>query len=271
MIAVKAVPGGAAEDWKACYSRVVMKDAMKDFIPLLSGSLQPPAVRVAARRHQQLPLSLGADQNAYVIGRGIHLARAPIANTRHQVLGILYPGDFVHAGTLPPFEGVAIISVSEVGEAWRMRWSAAKLLVNERPDLARRIADNVADQAARTALHNAIIAGLASDERVAALFIEIALRTGTRTPFGIRFEMPLSRTDIAEHLALNADTVSRILSRMSATGRIVSAGKHRMKSAAIDALAEDCPLSPALMRMHARNHCEASHHVPERTSQPESA
>lgn len=244
---------------------------MKDFIHLLSGSLRPPAVRIAARRHQQLPLSLGSDANAYVIGKGIHLARAPIGVSRHQVLGILYPGDFVHAGTLPPFEGVAIISVSEMGEAWRMRWSAAKPFIYERLDLARRIADNVADQTARAALHNAIIAGLTSDERVAALFIEIALRTGTTTPVGFRFEMPLSRTDIAEHLALNADTVSRIVSRMRAKGLIVRTGKHRVLSANIDALAEDCPLSPALIRMHGRNPCEASHRTPERATLPESA
>ncbi len=226
---------------------------------------------IAARRHQQLPLSLGCDENAYVIGKGIHLARAPIANDRHQVLGVLYPGDFVRAGTLPPFEGVAIISVSEVGQAWRMRWPAAKPLIDENPDLARRIAYNVADQAARTALHHAIVAGLTSEERVAALLIEIALRTGTMTPVGYRFEMPLSRTDIAEHLALNADTVSRIVSRMRADGRIVRTGQQRILSVDIDALAEDCPVSPALIRMHARNHCETSHPALERTSQSESA
>lgn len=218
-----------------------------------------------------MPLSLGSDEIAYVISKGIHLVRAPIGVSRHQVLGILYPGDFVHAGTLPPFEGVAIIPVSEMGEAWRMRWPAAKNLIDERSDLSRRIADNIADQAARTALHNAIIAGLTSDERVAALFIEIALRTGATTPFGFRFEMPLSRTDIAEHLALNADTVSRIVSRMRAKGRIVRTGTYRLLSANIDALAADCPLSPTLIRMHARNHDDASHRASDRATQPESA
>jgi 2-methylisocitrate lyase-like PEP mutase family enzyme len=57
--------------------------------------------------------------------------------------------------------------------------------------------------------------------------------------------------DIAEHLALNADTVSRIVSRMRAKGLYSPAGRSRLLCARFDALTRACPLASAIARMHA--------------------
>lgn len=245
---------------------------MQDSFDLLSVSLRPPAVRVSVRKHQRLPLSPGAQENGYLITKGIFLVRAPIAQSRHQVLGILYPGDFIRAGTLPPLEGMMIMAASEANEAQRVRWPAAKEVLNQKPEFARWMANRLADQVARTALHNAIIAGLTGDERVAALVIELALRTGTKAPAGYQFEMPLSRTDIAEHLSLNADTVSRIVSRMRANRMLVPAGRRHLLFANVDKLAETCPLSAAVISMHSSDEEKATPRLSDNTAkEPESA
>jgi CRP-like cAMP-binding protein len=224
---------------------------MNNVVDIVSAPLEGYAVRIATRKRQKLSLTLEPDESLYLIRKGLYLARAPIPHARHQVLGILYPGDFVRASALPPLEGVEITAASEGGEVWRLRGSAVKELLDAKPDFARRMADRLADQSARTTLHNTIIAGLTGDERVAALMIELALRTGTDTPSGLLFEMPLSRVDIAEHLALNADTVSRIVSRMRAKGLYVPASRSRLLCPRFDDLARSCPLASAIMRMHA--------------------
>lgn len=223
---------------------------LKNVIHAVSEPLEAHAVRIGTRKRQKLSLTLEPDESLYLIRKGIYLARAPIPHARHQVLGVLYPGDFVRASALPPLDGLEITAASDVGEVWRLRWSVVKGLMNENPDFARRAADRLADQAARTTLHNAIIAGLTGDERVAALMIELALRTGKQTPSGFLFDMPLNRVDIAEHLALNADTVSRIVSRMRAKGLYVPAGRSRLLSPRFEDLADACPLTPAIARMH---------------------
>src|SRR5690606_24375956 len=143
-----------------------------------------------------------------------------------------------------------ITAASEKGEVWRLRWPVVEGLLDESPDLARVVSDRLADQAARGALHKAILAGLTGDERVAALMIELALRTGKETASGLVFEMPLSRVDIAEYLALNADTVSRIVSRLRAKGLVVPASRHHLVCPRFEELAASCPLAPTITRMH---------------------
>lgn len=224
---------------------------MKNLVDVFSRPLEAHAVRIATRKRQRLSLTLQPHESFYLIREGLYLARATIAPARHQVLGILYLGDFVRTRSLPPLEGVEITAASDIGEVWRVRWSAVKSILDERHDLARIVSDRMANQAARTTLHNAVIAGLTGDERVAALMVELALRTGKETPSGLVFEMPLSRMDIAEHLALNADTVSRIVSRMRASGLLAAAGRSRLVCPRFEDLSNACPLASAIARMHA--------------------
>lgn len=59
-------------------------------------------------------------------------------------------------------------------------------------------------------MHIAAMSGLNSEERVAVL-IEIGAHIGMQAGGAISFELPLTRYNIADYLALNPDTVSRIL------------------------------------------------------------
>jgi CRP-like cAMP-binding protein len=214
-------------------------------------ALEPHAVRIPTRKGQRLVVVAGGPQETlYVIHTGVCTARAELPDSRRQILSLLYPGDFVRAAALPPIEGMEITAASEKGEVWRLRWPLVTRVLEDNPALARHVADRLADQTARLALHNAIVAGLSGDERVAALITELALRTGKAAPAGIVFDMPLSRIDIAEHLALNPDTVSRIMSRLRSRGLVALAGRHRLVCRDIAALQRECPLAPTLVRVH---------------------
>jgi len=217
---------------------------------LLLARFAPHAVRISTHKRQKIAVAGESDETLYVIGKGIFLARASIPNARHQILSILYPGDCARSTAIPPLDDAEIATATETGEIWRIRWTAAKQILDRDPDLARRLSDRLANQSARLALHNAIIAGLTGEERVAALMTELSLRTGKQTPAGLVFDMPLSRTDIAEHLALNADTVSRIVSRMRAKSLIAFAGRNRLVCRDAGMLAAECPLADTLARMH---------------------
>lgn len=216
----------------------------------VTAALETHAVSIPTRKGQKLSLASQSREILYLIRKGIFLARAPITQGRYQVLGILYPGDIVRPQAMLPIEGTEVACISEAGEALRLNWPVVKDLLDTDPDIARLIADRLADQTARATLHGAVMTALSGDERVAALFLELGLRTGKRTAAGIMFDMPLSRIDIAEHLALNPDTVSRIVSRMRRSGMLAPAGRNRLVCPSFDALSAACPLASAVSRIH---------------------
>ena len=75
-------------------------------------------------------------------------------------------------------------------------------------------------------------------------------RTGSQVPSGaVGFEMPLNRTDMADYLGLNADTLSRTMSRLRASGVISHPERHRVVVRDFAALAALTPAARALMAL----------------------
>jgi CRP-like cAMP-binding protein len=208
------------------------------------------AVAVRPRSRQRLPLTAAPDEVLYLVQSGVFLLRTAMPNANSQILSILYPGDLIRSHAVPPMEGAALMAAGEGAEVLRLRWSTVKALTETDPELARYVSDRLADQSARLALHNMIIAGLTGEERVAALITELALRIGKPVPAGLVFDMPLTRSDVADHLALNADTVSRIVSRLRSWGLIAATGRKRLVCRDIAALKSRCPVAGTLQQMH---------------------
>lgn len=227
---------------------------MSTVIDLVFAPLEAHAARIATRKRQRLSLASEPEEMLYLINKGLYLASAPMPDDRHQVLSILYPGDVVRASALPPIEGTTMIAASDKGEVWRVRWSVVEELLSGNPAVARAISGRLVDQAARSTLHKSILAGLNGDQRVVALMLEIAARTGRQATAGVTFEMPLSRNDIADYLALNPDTVSRIVSRLRSNGILTPAGRNLLVCPSITELARACPLAPVIAQLHKADH-----------------
>lgn len=211
--------------------------------------LEKHAVVIRTRRRQKLAISPDQDDTLYIVRRGILLAHATLPGNRNQILGILIPGDIYRSTAMPPLSGAALTSATDQGEIWRMRWSTLTDLAASDPSVAHLVCHQLTEQAARLALHSAIVGGLTGEERVASLYTELALRVGKPAGGGVSFDMPLSRVDVAEYLALNADTVSRIVSRMRVKGLIAEAGRGRIICRDMAALAQECPVTKAFEQL----------------------
>ena len=66
----------------------------------------------------------------------------------------------------------------------------------------------------------------------------------------IAFELPLSRYSIADYLSLNADTISRTFSSLSAARIIERRGRFQIVVRDWPALLEKCPMSGAIVAAH---------------------
>ena len=138
-------------------------------------------------------------------------------------------------------------------ELWRVNSSVFKNEMAKDAGVADYVFRRLNQQRARMQLHITILAGLTSEERVAALLLQAGCRLGSSAGGAISFDMPLSRDEIAEYLALNADTLSRIMSRLSRDSIIGRSSRAQLAVHNWEALKALCPLSEAVIALHSSN------------------
>lgn len=216
----------------------------------LAARITAEAVSIRTRRRQKIAPRCESGELVYIVASGVLTLEATLPGSRHQILELLYPGDIFRSAQMPPLASAGLTAVAASGEIWRLRWPQFEALVSGDAEFTRYLHDRLSEQAARLAMHTAIIGGLTGDERVASLFVELAERIGAPVPGGVAFDMPLSRADVADYLALNADTVSRIVSRLRAKGVVSQTGRSRFVCHDKRALAEESPISRALKTLH---------------------
>ncbi len=196
-------------------------------------------------------LALGRDpEHVYIVLNGVLLLESMPQPSTRQIIDIFYPGDIVHGVLVPNVPGVNLVAanLAEVVRIGLPRMEGA--LENDRE--ARHWIDRaLANQYPRRLLHLATIGSLTSEERVVSMLIEFAYRVGERGYENARtFDMPLSRTDMADYLSLNADTLSRIMSRLRQSGMLGIAGRGRGYAPNFSALCEMSPLADTIRLLH---------------------
>jgi CRP-like cAMP-binding protein len=135
-------------------------------------------------------------------------------------------------------------------DLWRLPAVTFEELLATDAELGRELLRQLADQQARCLMHTAAIGGMSGEERVASFLIELALRIGTKGAGGIAFEVPLSRAEIADYLALNPDTLSRIMSRLKGRGLVAQTGRSRAVVQDWQGLCAQSPMAEALVKLH---------------------
>jgi CRP/FNR family transcriptional regulator, anaerobic regulatory protein len=211
---------------------------------------------VRARRYQQLALATSNAETVYIVRSGLLVLQATAPGKHRQILTLHYPGDVFRSGFAPPLPGLAL-SAGLTSEVWRLPASKFETLLGSESTLAMHLSGQLAAQHARAILHVATIGALNGDERVASFLIELGLRIGMRSAAGLSFELPLSRTDIADYLALNADTLSRIMSRLKSKGVMAQTGRCRTVVPDWDALCALSPLADAIAALHDTSRTDA--------------
>jgi CRP-like cAMP-binding protein len=194
-------------------------------------------------RHQQLPLLPTA--GTCLVRRGILALQT--ATPRRQIVGFWHPGDVLDTANLPALPGLAVCATAPA-ELWRLRPQALESILSERPDLMRLLLRLSAIALKQLLVSNAMLGKLSGEERVASFLLTMAMRHGRFGRTRVDIDMPLSRTDMADHLGLNPDTLSRIMTGLRAAGIVESDGRHRLIVRDWQALRDRSPLADALTK-----------------------
>jgi len=211
--------------------------------------LREHATPVRARRRQRLALDPAPAESVYIVRTGLLGIEASAPGKHRQLLELFYPGDIIRRTLMPDLPGLTLTALN-VTEVWRLPARSFDALVAASPEQTAQAQRHLAEQHARATLHASIIGALTGDERFASLLVELGLRIGTAGPSGISFDVPLSRTDIADYLALNPDTLSRITSRFKARGLLQHARNGHTVLPAWEALLGATPVATTLQALH---------------------
>lgn len=207
------------------------------------------ATTIRVRARHKLAVSVDRLETVYVVRSGLLALTAQIEGRRRNILGLYYPGEIFRSTFAPPLPDVVLTGLA-VSEALRLPGSILDGLAGKDVSLARMVSHQIAQQASLMSLHAATISALSGEERVATFLVEQALRLGRRTTTGIAFDMPMIREDIADYLGLNADTLSRLMSRIKARGLITFAGRGHALTRDFAALGALSPITGVLTQVH---------------------
>ncbi len=150
-----------------------------------------------------------------VLTGAVRLYKATI-DGRRQVIDFLITGEcFGLLGAHYTY------SVDAITHTTLIKTSRATLLaaVREQPGLAERLIERAAHELARAHEQMLLLGRKSASERVAHLLVELARRIGADEARPA-FRLPISRQEMADHLGLTIETVSRTMTRLKEEGLI---------------------------------------------------
>jgi CRP/FNR family transcriptional regulator len=145
------------------------------------------------------------------------------ADGREQIVGVVYPSDFIGR----PFGETTQHSVTALSDARVCLFPRAAFdgFAREHPELEHKLLKRTLSELDRARDWMLLLGRKSAGERVATFLLEMAQRLADATCSGSgetvqRFDLPLSRQQMADLLGLTIETVSRQLTRLRQAGII---------------------------------------------------
>lgn len=158
-------------------------------------------------------LESGSSLKLWTVLDGIVALCTLLADGRRQVVCLSTPGEVL----CPPEEAQGLsLWIEALAESQICEFDLSVRVQSIASDatLSAGLFRIAREQVACVYAHLVTLGRLDGMERVCLFLADMAWRIGERTPAGYRVRLPLAREDIADYLGLNAETVSRIFSRV---------------------------------------------------------
>ena len=196
------------------------------------------------RRQQRLAPSAASKHSVLVVREGMLSIDVTLAKGQRQILDFLMPGDIVSLSA--PLSNPAVSLRAITSAALYPPVSSA--FSNEKTiEVNDALRSRLHDQLTRAYAQQLMIGHLETEARVASFLLAYASRRRGEPRPSQLLSLPMSRDDIADHLAMNRDTVSRIMMRFEALGLIQRISRHEIRLIDIAALSQRSPISHLIL------------------------
>ncbi len=153
-----------------------------------------------------------------------------LSDGRRQIDAFHLPGDVfgLESGEAHRFTAEAVDDTVVVA----FRRSRFTSLMHDNPDFGDQLMSSMISSLDRAHDHMVLLGRKTAQEKLAAFLLDMADRLAQGSAKRDRFDLPMQRTDIADHLGLTIETVSRMLTQMVRDGliKLAAAGRTIMLS-----------------------------------------
>ncbi|AWB22814.1 nitrogen fixation protein FixK [Methylobacterium currus] len=146
-----------------------------------------------------------------VIDGTLRLSRL-LPDGRRQVMGFALPGDFLGLA----LQDVRSVSAEALGPVRTCRFARKDFdaLVEAKPHLLRSLHERAGHELALAQEQMLLLGRRTAEEKVAAFLLGLRDRYARTGRSSVTVELPMGRQDMADHLGLTIETVSRMLTRL---------------------------------------------------------
>ena len=158
-----------------------------------------------------------------------------LSDGRRQVTGFMFPGDFL--GISVEEEYAFTVEALQQSELWWFSREAFDRFLAEHPQVERELYRLAAHELAEAQRQMVLLGRKAAHERLASFFLSLHQRAQriSGTPER-RFDLPMSRIDIADYLGLTKETVSRMIAHLRDRGLVRLQTQNRVEVLDADGL-----------------------------------
>lgn len=178
----------------------------------LSGA---PAPTLTLRENQQLFLEGDRAERYYQVLRGLVRTVRLLSDGRRQVMDFFGPGEIfaLSSDTHHAYDAEAVTDSVVSGHSLQRLGGR----VDTDPALARKVLRALSRELAHSQDRILLLGRKTARERIASFLLSMAERQGKRD----RVDLPMKRADIADHLGLTVETVSRVFAHLKRAGLIL--------------------------------------------------
>ena len=209
--------------------------ALSTALPLAErDTLEPLGRKVSLDQKETL---FGQDEPAssvFIVTSGALRLYRILPDGRRQVTGFAFPGDFLGLSMLDHY-AVSADALAPM-TACRFDRLAFRDLVCRQPGLMMHLHEITGQELSRAKDMMMLLGRRTADEKIAAFLVGLQVRYARIGQSTVTLELPMGRLDIADHLGLTIETVSRTLSRLDRDGciLIVPGGVRLIDQARLD-------------------------------------
>jgi CRP/FNR family transcriptional regulator, anaerobic regulatory protein len=145
-----------------------------------------------------------------------------LADGRRQVIGFMLPGDFLGLALTDTYRfGAEAVTDVQLCRFPRSRFAG---LLDQLPHFQKRLHSFASNELLAAQDHMMLLGRLTAEERIASFLLLMSRRLQRCGASANPIHLPMTRADIADHLGLTMETVSRTLTKLKRDGAVLVAG-----------------------------------------------
>ena len=164
-------------------------------------------------------------KSLFVVRSGSFKTTISTSNGREQVTGFYFPGEFIGLDAINQQSYQSNAKALESSSVCELPFDNLQEIGKDMPQLQMQMLTRLSKELAGDKGLMLLLGKKTADEKLATFLLSLSKRFQERGFSATEFQLSMSRSDIANHLGLAVETVSRLFSRFQEEGLISIAGK----------------------------------------------